>query len=89
MAITSDPTIDSNHIERKSKMKGNVGVIKLIIESLRAKEEALEDEINDKFDQLAAVLEERRTCLLNQLHSRVNTTCEKLGIISVLFLSFI
>jgi len=62
----------------KQKMTGSVDVIKLIIESLRNKEETLEDEINDRFDQLAAIIEERRACLLNQLHSRVSSTCEKL-----------
>ena len=73
----------------KQKMTGSVDVIKLIIESLRNKEETLEDEINDKFDQVAAIIEERRACLLHQLHSRVSSTCEKLGKFPVKILSLI
>ena len=36
--------------------------------------------INDTFDQLAALLEQRRTCLLNQLHFRVAAKREKLDV---------
>jgi hypothetical protein len=69
----------NNTKERIPKMKEGIIAVKLIIESLRSKEETLEDEINDTFDQVVAIIEERRTCLLNQLHSRVSSTCEKLG----------
>ena len=61
------------------KLKESINAIKLIIESLLTKEETLEDEINDKFDQVVAIIEERRSCLLNQLHSRVASHREKLG----------
>ena len=68
-----------NTKERIPKIRESVEAVKLIGESLLSKEETLEDEINDTFDQVVAIIEERRKCLLNQLHSRVSSTCEKLG----------
>ena len=68
-----------NTKERIPKLKESINAVKLILESLLTKEETLEDEINDKFDQVVAIIEERRSCLLNQLHSRVRSTQEKLG----------
>ena len=67
-----------NTKERIPKLKESINAVKLIIESLLTKEETLEDEINDTFDQVVAIIEERRSCLLNQLHSRVSSTREKL-----------
>ena len=55
-------------------MKEYIEAIKLVIKSLKIKEETLEDEINDTFDQVVAIIEERRACLLNQLHSRISST---------------
>jgi hypothetical protein len=60
-------------------MKGGIERVKETTESLAAKEEALDDEINDTCDQLVAMIEERRTILLDQLHFRVSTKREKLG----------
>ena len=64
---------------KEPTMKEYIEAIKLVIKSLKIKEETLEDEINDTFDQVVAIIEERRACLLNQLHSRISSTCEKLG----------
>lgn len=47
--------------------------------TLRQKEEVLEDEINDTFSKIAAILEERRQDVLAQLKSRVNGKFQKLG----------
>ena len=63
--------------------------VNITLESLRSKEQDLEDEINDKFDQVVAIIEERRACLLTQLHSRVSSVCEKLGTAYYIALSFI
>ena len=68
-----------NTKEKIPKMQESIEAVKLIIESLVRKEEDLEDEINDTFDQVVALIEERRSCLLNQLHSRISSTREKLG----------
>ena len=69
-------------LEKVPAMKNSIERVKATTESLTAKEEALDDEINDTCDQLVAMLEERRTNLLNQLHFRVSTKREKLGIIN-------
>ena len=60
-------TLD-NILEKVPAMKNSIERVKATTESLTAKEEALDDEINDTCDQLVAMLEERRTNLLNQLH---------------------
>merc|ERR1711892_359321 len=59
-------------------MKESIEAIQVTNESLVNKEEDLHDEINDTFDQLVAMIEQRRTCLLNQLHFRVLSKREKL-----------
>ena len=69
-------------LEKVPAMKNSIERVKSTTESLTAKEEALDDEINDTCDQLVAMLEERRTNLLNQLHFRVSTKREKLGILN-------
>jgi hypothetical protein len=69
-------------LEKVPTMKNSIERVKATTESLAAKEEALDDEINDTCDQLVAMLEERRTNLLNQLHFRVSTKREKLGILN-------
>ena len=66
-------------LEKVPKVKESIGAIKLTNESLVSKEEDLDDEINDTFDKLVAMIEQRRTCLLNQLHFRVSSKREKLG----------
>ena len=68
-----------NTKERRQKMEECNDAINLILKSLQTKEENLEDEVNDTFDQVVAIIAARRTCLLNQLHSRVSSTREKLG----------
>ena len=66
-------------IEKVPKIKESIEAIQVTNESLVNKEEDLHDEINDTFDQLVAMIEQRRTCLLNQLHFRVLSKREKLG----------
>ena len=75
-------------LEKVPAMKNSIERVKATTESLTAKEEALDDEINDTCDQLVAMLEERRTNLLNQLHFRVSTKREKLGIINKICLIY-
>ena len=65
--------------EKLPSIKKSIQSIKLTSESLGHKEEDLDDSINDTFDQLVAMLEQRRTCLLNQLHFRVASKRDKLG----------
>ena len=65
--------------EKLPKMQESIDAVELTTEDLVSKGEDLEDEINDMFDQIVAMLEERRTCLLNQLHSRIDSKREKLG----------
>ena len=60
-------------------IKKSIETIKLTSESLAHKEDDLDDDINDTFDQLVALLEQRRTSLLNQLHFRVASKRDKLG----------
>ena len=60
-------------------IRKSIEAIRTTSESLGHKEEDLDDQINDTFDQLVARLEQRRTCLLNQLHFRVASKREKLG----------
>jgi len=67
-------------LEKVPKVKESIGAIKLTNESLVSKEEDLDDEINDTFDKLVAMIEQRRTCLLNQLHFRVSSKREKLDL---------
>merc|ERR550539_629572 len=64
--------------EKVPSIKKSIQSIKLTSESLGHKEEDLDDSINDTFDQLVAMLEQRRTCLLNQLHFRVASKRDKL-----------
>ena len=66
-------------LESVPEMKRGIERVTGTSESLTAREEALDDEINDTCDQLIAMIEERRTNLLNQLHFRVSTKREKLG----------
>ena len=72
-------TTVTNILEKVPNFKKSIADIKSTNESLVAKEEDLDDAINDKFDQLVAMIEQRRKCLLNQLHFRVNSKKEKLG----------
>ena len=52
------------------------------VQSLLSKKEGdLEDQINDIFDEIASVLEERRKDVIAQLRSRIDSKCQKLGII--------
>ena len=60
-------------------IRSSIEAIRATSESLGHKEDCLHDSINDTFDSLAAVLEQRRTSLLNQLHFRVAAKREKLG----------
>ena len=66
-------------LDRVPNIKKSIESIKGTNESLLNKEDDLDDEINDRFDQLVAMIEQRRTCLLNQLHFRVSSKREKLG----------
>jgi predicted transcriptional regulator len=72
-------TTVTNILEKVPNIKKSIADIKSTNESLVVKEEDLDDAINDKFDQLVAMIEQRRTCLLNQLHFRVSSKTEKLG----------
>ena len=72
-------TTVSNILEKVPNIKSSIEDIKSTNESLLTKEEDLDDTINDRFDQLVAMIEQRRTCLLNQLHFRVSSKREKLG----------
>jgi len=65
-------------LDRVPNIKKSIESIKGTNESLLNKEDDLDDEINDRFDQLVAMIEQRRTCLLNQLHFRVSSKREKL-----------
>ena len=65
--------------EKVPSIKKSIETIQLTSESLAHKEEDLDDDINDTFDQLVALLEQRRTSLLNQLHFRVASKRDKLG----------
>ena len=65
--------------DKVPKIKKSIETIKLTSESLAHKAEDLDDDINDTFDQLVALLEQRRTSLLNQLHFRVASKRDKLG----------
>jgi len=65
-------------LDKVPEMKSGIERVKATAESLAAREEALDDEINDTCDQLVAMIEERRTNLLNQLHFRASTKREKL-----------
>ena len=50
------------------------------VQSLLSKKEGdLEDQINDIFDEIASVLEERRKDVIAQLRSRIDSKCQKLG----------
>ena len=70
-----------NGIEEKMpNVRKSIEAIKATSESLGHKEDDLDDVINDTFDQLVALLEQRRTCLLNQLHFRVASKREKLDV---------
>merc|ERR1719492_585916 len=64
--------------DKVPSIKKSIETIKLTSESLAHKEEDLDDDINDTFDQLVALLEQRRTSLLNQLHFRVASKRDKL-----------
>ena len=72
-------TAVGNLQEKVSGIKKSIETIKLTSESLGQKEEDLDDSINDTFDELVAMLEQRRTSLLNQLHFRVASKRDKLG----------
>ena len=68
-------------------MKSIIEAVKQTSESLAAKQEGLDDEINDRFDHLVALVEQRRTNMLNQLHFKASAKREKLGKFS--FFSFL
>ena len=72
-------TAVGNLQDKVSGIKKSIETIKLTSESLGQKEEDLDDSINDTFDELVAMLEQRRTSLLNQLHFRVASKRDKLG----------
>ena len=72
-------TTVTNILEKVPNIKRSIEDIKSTNDSLLTKEEDLDDVINDRFDQLVAMIEQRRTCLLNQLHFRVSSKREKLG----------
>ena len=59
--------------------KNKIGENEQVQRVLRQREEELEDEINDTFSSIAAILEERRKDVLAQLRSRVNGKISKLG----------
>ena len=44
------------------------------------KEEDLEDQINDIFNEIASVLEDRRKEVIAQLRSRIDEKCQRLGL---------
>ena len=60
-------------------MKKIIEAVKDTSESLAAKEDALDEEINEKFDKLVSLVEQRRNCILNQLHFKISAKREKLG----------
>ena len=60
-------------IELKLKEIDNVQAI------LSKKEGDLEDQINDIFDEIASVLEQRRKEVIAQLRSRIDSKCQRLG----------
>lgn len=66
-------------LDRVPDIKMVVENVEETIASLNNKEEALTDEINDRFDELVAQLEARRADLLRQLHYRLETKRDKLG----------
>ena len=72
-------TTVTNILEKVPNIKRSIEDIKSTNDSLLTKEDDLDDVINDRFDQLVAMIEQRRTCLLNQLHFRVSSKREKLG----------
>ena len=52
------------------------------VQSLLSKKEGdLEDQINDIFDEIASVIEERRKDVIAQLRSRIDSKCQRLGLI--------
>ena len=69
--------------DKVPNIKKSIETIKMTSESLGDKEEDLDDSINDTFDQLVAMLEQRRTSLLNQLHFRVASKRDKLGKLNI------
>ena len=70
-------------IELKLKEIDNVQAI------LSKKEGDLEDQINDIFDEIASVLEQRRKEVIAQLRSRIDSKCQRLGIDNILSLSLL
>ena len=65
-------------IEIKLKEIDNVQAI------LSKKEGDLEDQINDIFDEIASVLEQRRKEVIAQLRSRIDSKCQRLGINNII-----
>ena len=65
-------------IELKLKEIDNVQAI------LSKKEGDLEDQINDIFDEIASVLEQRRKEVIAQLRSRIDSKCQRLGINNII-----
>ena len=63
-------------------VKGKLEEISDVQQSLISKEENLEDEINDIFANITALLEGRRKEVIAQLRSRVDGKCQRLGKIS-------
>ena len=74
MEATKECQLDKD-IEAKLKEIDNVQAM------LSKKEGDLEDQINDIFDEIASVLEERRKDVIAQLRSRIDSKCQRLGII--------
>ena len=73
MEATKECQLDKD-IEAKLKEIDNVQAM------LSKKEGDLEDQINDIFDEIASVLEERRKDVIAQLRSRIDSKCQRLGI---------
>ena len=63
----------------ESVVKRKLEEISDVQQSLMTKEENLEDEINDIFANITALLEGRRKEVIAQLRSRVDGKCQRLG----------
>ena len=78
METTNECQLDKE-IEAKLKEIDNVQSI------LSKREGDLEDQINDIFDEIASVIEERRKDVIAQLRSRIDSKCQRLGLIWIIY----